>query len=258
MKKIFFTALVAFSFAVLSGCKSPAKVAEDMNHSADSLQKIAKEKNKNIKYVTGDRVRIRTKPNGNATVVAWALLNQIVHWTEATTEKEKIGDMEDYWYKLENSGNAEHWIYGSFLSDKPMTGGEIEDKFPEPLNPPDLFSKLIGTHWKDSSPTETAGRGLQTIHCGNIFFEVQSESNWIRYYPARIKKTKSNQLNLLTKVMQQSAFLKDPVKEEIIDIKWEGGKDSIQIRIQPNPDFSWYYWDKERQQSATVWVITEP
>ena len=69
--------------------------------------------------ITGDKVRVRTKPTTkNSETVVYVNKGDKVVILGKTDKKEKIGSMEDYWYQIEFNENGimrQYWIFGNFV-----------------------------------------------------------------------------------------------------------------------------------------------
>ncbi len=65
--------------------------------------------------VVSDGLRIRNSPNLNGQVVGGLKNGTFVEITSMTEDKMRIGDMEDYWYKVSTDGMT-GWAYGYFIS----------------------------------------------------------------------------------------------------------------------------------------------
>jgi hypothetical protein len=61
------------------------------------------------------RVRLRVKPNLSSDT--WAFLNTSdqVKIIDKSTAKQKIGDMEAYWYKVRTEKYPDGWVYGAYV-----------------------------------------------------------------------------------------------------------------------------------------------
>lgn len=70
----------------------------------------------NYGKINDTRVRLRTKPNLDCDT--WAFLNtgDEVTIIDKSKEKQKIGDMEDYWYQVETQQFPDGWVYGAFIN----------------------------------------------------------------------------------------------------------------------------------------------
>lgn len=89
--------------------------------------------------ITGDKVRVRTKPTTtNSETVGHVNKGDKVTILDKTSKKDKIGSMENYWYKIKFDGTKKGWAFGHFIktaSDK--VNNKIRDDFSGYLyNPP--------------------------------------------------------------------------------------------------------------------------
>jgi len=69
--------------------------------------------------INDTRVRLRTKPNLECDVFGFLNTGDEVAILDKTTEKQKIDNMEDYWYKVRfksfPDGFPDGWVYGAFI-----------------------------------------------------------------------------------------------------------------------------------------------
>jgi len=65
--------------------------------------------------ITGDRVRVRNKPTTNSETVGHVNKGDKVTILDKTSKKDKIGLMEDYWYKIEFADGKKGWAFGHFV-----------------------------------------------------------------------------------------------------------------------------------------------
>ncbi len=63
----------------------------------------------------GDKVNVRAEPKTSATVVETLAKGAMVSVSERTKEHEKVGTVEDYWYKVETANKKTGWVFGQFL-----------------------------------------------------------------------------------------------------------------------------------------------
>jgi len=75
--------------------------------------------------ITGDKVRVRIKPTTkNSETVGHVNKGDKVTILVKTSKKDKIGSMEDYWYKIKFDGSKKGWAFGHFV--KLENSGEQE------------------------------------------------------------------------------------------------------------------------------------
>jgi len=65
--------------------------------------------------VTASNVRLREKPTLDGTQVGLLQTDQRIQILEKTKDKMKVGEMEDYWYKINTVDGQTGWVYGGFL-----------------------------------------------------------------------------------------------------------------------------------------------
>lgn len=67
-------------------------------------------------YINDSRVRIRVQPNLQSDT--WGFLNkgEKVTVIDKSKDKQKIGDMENFWYKVDVSYYPDGWVYGEYIT----------------------------------------------------------------------------------------------------------------------------------------------
>lgn len=65
--------------------------------------------------VNDSNVRVRAEPNLNSEILYKVHRGYFVNILEKSEHKEKIGDMEAYWYKIRKLPMGEGWMYGYYL-----------------------------------------------------------------------------------------------------------------------------------------------
>ena len=71
-----------------------------------------------VGVLTDDKVRIRKRPNLNGKHIAYLQKDDIVEIINRTEKKMKIGDMDDFWYKIRTNDGIYGWTYGFFVDIK--------------------------------------------------------------------------------------------------------------------------------------------
>ncbi|HXG63788.1 MAG TPA: SH3 domain-containing protein [Blastocatellia bacterium] len=61
-------------------------------------------------------VRLRSAPSGSADEVAKLPLGVVVRELEQSSNKEQVGGVEDYWYRVSTSEGREGWLFGGFTA----------------------------------------------------------------------------------------------------------------------------------------------
>ena len=69
----------------------------------------------NIAYCNDGPLRIRSSPSINGEIVGAIETYEKVKIYEHSENREKIGDSEAYWYKVETKGEVQGWTFGAFL-----------------------------------------------------------------------------------------------------------------------------------------------
>ncbi len=106
------------NFDETSDTKSVTSFAEDVKNNQNQKIEIGNEsiKDKNhIAIINDTNVRLRTEPNLESETITLLNSGEELIVLDQSAEKQKIGDMEDYWYKVRASDFGEAWIYGHFL-----------------------------------------------------------------------------------------------------------------------------------------------
>lgn len=65
--------------------------------------------------INDTRVRLRSKPNLNSAVLGFFNTGDKLKVVDWSNEKQKIGGMEAYWYKVESENSPDGWVYGKYL-----------------------------------------------------------------------------------------------------------------------------------------------
>ena len=65
--------------------------------------------------INDTRVRLRSKPNLNSEVLGFFNRGDKLKVVDWSNEKQKIGEMEAYWYKVESKNYPDGWVYGKYL-----------------------------------------------------------------------------------------------------------------------------------------------
>ena len=67
------------------------------------------------KIVTGTSVRVRSEPNTSGQEITSLSFGAIVKSSGRSPKKDKIGNKEDYWYKVTTEDKKSGWVFGGFL-----------------------------------------------------------------------------------------------------------------------------------------------
>lgn len=62
-------------------------------------------------------VRVRSAPETGAEELARLPLGQVVRELERTQRKSRVGEAEDYWYRVSAANGAEGWVFGALTED---------------------------------------------------------------------------------------------------------------------------------------------
>jgi len=75
--------------------------------------------------INDSRVRLRTEPNLNSATLEYLNTGDTVKIIDRSEEKQKIDDMDAYWFQVETEDNETGWVYGWFVD---VEGSHQEDK----------------------------------------------------------------------------------------------------------------------------------
>ncbi len=76
---------------------------------------IVKETNKDLAAINDSRVRIRSEPNLKCETLDYVNKGDSVKILDRSTDKQQIGDMNDYWYNVELQNGTKGWVYGAYI-----------------------------------------------------------------------------------------------------------------------------------------------
>lgn len=68
------------------------------------------------KIITGSSVRIRSAPNTSSKEVTQLNFGTLVKSSDRSSDRDTIGDKNDYWYKVATSNGKSGWVFGGFLA----------------------------------------------------------------------------------------------------------------------------------------------
>ncbi len=68
------------------------------------------------KISTASGVRVRTAPQAGASEVARLPIGTVVQELERSADKERIGQSEDYWYRIAAADQIQGWVFGSLIA----------------------------------------------------------------------------------------------------------------------------------------------
>ena len=70
-----------------------------------------------VRYCTGDSVRVRSDHNTSASVLATMNKGTAFNIVSTSDRKETVQDKTDFWYKIVTENNVTGWVFGAFVSD---------------------------------------------------------------------------------------------------------------------------------------------
>ncbi|AEE16455.1 SH3 domain-containing protein [Treponema brennaborense] len=76
---------------------------------------IVKETNKDLAAINDSRVRVRSEPNLKCETLDYVNKGDSVKILDRSTDKQQIGDMNDYWYNVELQNGTKGWVYGAYI-----------------------------------------------------------------------------------------------------------------------------------------------
>ena len=77
------------------------------------------------KFVSVDKANLRTDPLNISSIIEILERNTPVKIIDSTDEKIKIGNLNDYWYKVELKNGVRGWLYGPTLANTTTKEKEI-------------------------------------------------------------------------------------------------------------------------------------
>ena len=77
------------------------------------------------KIITATSVRVRSEPRLSGKEVATLNLGALVKSTEKSANKDKVGQKEDFWYKVTTQDKKTGWVFGGFLINYEEAKSEI-------------------------------------------------------------------------------------------------------------------------------------
>ena len=86
-----------------------------------------KEVQKEYCIIQGDDVNMRMQPHVKAKVIGKLGKYEFVYCIGKTEGKDKVGEDEEYWYKIRNCDNKEGWVFGKYIQY--IDGTKEPDKY---------------------------------------------------------------------------------------------------------------------------------
>ncbi|AEE17395.1 SH3 domain-containing protein [Treponema brennaborense] len=65
--------------------------------------------------INDSRVRVRSEPNLKCETLDYVNKGDSVKILDRSTDKQQIGDMNDYWYNVELQNGTKGWVYGAYI-----------------------------------------------------------------------------------------------------------------------------------------------
>jgi hypothetical protein len=229
---------------LFAGCSNQEKIDKEKealptqigNEKSRSDENVVTE-NKRFGYITADKVRIRESATTDSQV-----LDELNIWSEVSIlgksdNKQKIGEYDDYWYKIGYDGKV-GWCYGALLLDTNDANDNVEQlkecfnsqeiKYKQAVN----ILKAIGIITKD---TDFIDEGIVKISslqkkygnnlCQNLFSDIERVTYW---------QYSNSELNDISRIKEED------LKAAIIKAKDEGFKVEVlegDLYLEPLPKY---------------------
>lgn len=106
IKRIFvFLLLCVFSFSIVEVTQAQLGKGGAAGSATTAVSKI----------ITGTSVRVRASSSTSSKEVTQLNFGTIIKSSGRSSNKDKVGDKEDYWYKITTSDGKSGWVFGGFL-----------------------------------------------------------------------------------------------------------------------------------------------
>lgn len=79
------------------------------------------------RVTTASAVRVRAKPSTSAPVVGTLGLGVLLDESERTLVKQRVGDREDYWYRVAAPGGVSGWVFGALT--RPVDPARLDEAY---------------------------------------------------------------------------------------------------------------------------------
>lgn len=148
-----------------------------------------------IKGVLNDsHVRVRQSPNLQAQVLETLRKGYNVEVLERSGARMKIGQTEDYWYKIRTAAGVEGWAYGAYLDlSSDQTAPDLQQFMDNPYEdmqaplPPDSMASLGLLYSKMGHPQNVQEEIAETRNAGpdekgDKWVSFTYDDVWLRYY----------------------------------------------------------------------------
>jgi len=99
-----------------------------------------KEVQKEYCIIQGDDVNMRMQPHVKAKVIGKLEKYEFVYCIGKTEGKDKVGEDEEYWYKIRNCDNKEGWVFGKYIQY--IDGTKEPDKYYKQMIENEIIKRL--------------------------------------------------------------------------------------------------------------------
>lgn len=177
-------------------------------------------------YISSDYVRLRKEPIvKDKNIVGIYRKGSRIRIYGHTINKTKIGDKEDYWYKV-GSGNTDGWVYGPFIK----TGNYNLASYLKTLQVPPAtnnFKNIKETYWTDCDPEEKGERGCRTVIIGENYIQFSLIECYV--YLIKTIKDNNNEISIDCELILSLDPVLDPNEKKLVTIKLNNNPDKITI-----------------------------
>jgi len=111
-RRLFLTALVSCSLALAAAAFRPAPAR-------------ASAQEQKARITTASGVRLRAAPAASAAEVARLQLGTVVYEQGRSDARARVGEAEDYWYRVATTGGQEGWVFGALT--EPFHSGQRDE-----------------------------------------------------------------------------------------------------------------------------------
>lgn len=186
--------------------------------------------------ISNNYVRVRAEPDTASKVLMYVNSGDVVNVIEQSKDKQKIGKMTDFWYKIKLENNTEGWVYGAFVKfaeaeevlQTTTTNNQNITVTKNDANIPGAF---------EIKPNEV------------IFYEDSAKSKVVKKIPCK-RYNRKEQLNNLSKYGKDSCYVYNEV------LSWADGvlvKETTQMKDSKITRLDFY--DTKGAKTGSVDVI---
>jgi hypothetical protein len=81
------------------------------------------------RITTASAVRLRAQPSTGSAVVDTLSVGTVLDGLSRSATRERVGDQEEFWYRVRTSDGKQGWIYGAFVRE--VDAGQLEEAYLE-------------------------------------------------------------------------------------------------------------------------------